>query len=101
MEKRSGSTFVLSDCLQSGVIAMLTIGVQRNVTVGYMLEALTFIQNQAGAIPAKVAIENERSDEIGMLDVVGRVRLLSRTYESKARKQASKKPTSTLVESPQ
>ena len=46
MEKRSGSTFVLSDCLQSGVIAMLTIGVHRKVTVNFMVEALNFIQNQ-------------------------------------------------------
>jgi hypothetical protein len=45
MEKRSGSTFVLSDCLQSGVIAMLTIGVHRKVTVNFMVEALNFIQN--------------------------------------------------------
>ena len=43
MEKRSGSTFVLSDCLQSGVIAMLTIGVHRKVTVNFMVEALNFI----------------------------------------------------------
>lgn len=43
MEKRSGSTFVLSDCLQSGVIAMLTIGVHRRVTVNFMVEALNFI----------------------------------------------------------
>lgn len=46
MEKRSGSTFVLSDCLQSGVIAMLTIGIQRKVTVNFMVDALNFIQNQ-------------------------------------------------------
>lgn len=43
MEKRQGSTFVLSDCLQSGVIAMLTIGVHRKVTVNFMIEALNFI----------------------------------------------------------
>lgn len=50
MEKRSGSTFVLSDCLQSGVLAMLTIGVHRRVAVNYMLEALNFIQNQVSDI---------------------------------------------------
>ena len=93
MEKRSGSTFVLSDCLQSGVIAMLTIGVQRGVTVAYMLEALNFIQNQAGTVPPKVAIENQRCDEINMLDVGNRVRLLARTYEGKGRKPLTKKTT--------
>ncbi len=45
MEKRSGSTFVLYDCLQSGVIAMLTIGVHRKVAVNHMVDALNFIQN--------------------------------------------------------
>jgi len=34
---------VLSDCLQSGVIAMLTIGVHRKVSVNFMVEALNFI----------------------------------------------------------
>jgi hypothetical protein len=43
MEKRCGSTFVLSDCLQSGVISMLTIGVHRKVAVNYMVDALHFI----------------------------------------------------------
>eukprot|EP00349_Pseudokeronopsis_sp_Brazil_P011840 CAMPEP_0202979084 /NCGR_PEP_ID=MMETSP1396-20130829/85330_1 /ASSEMBLY_ACC=CAM_ASM_000872 /TAXON_ID= /ORGANISM="Pseudokeronopsis sp., Strain Brazil" /LENGTH=179 /DNA_ID=CAMNT_0049718347 /DNA_START=2492 /DNA_END=3031 /DNA_ORIENTATION=+ len=43
MEKRAGSTFVLYDCLQSGVIAMLTIGVHRKVAVNFMVDALNFI----------------------------------------------------------
>jgi hypothetical protein len=43
MEKRIGSTFVLYDCLQSGVIAMITIGEHRKVTVGHMNDALNFI----------------------------------------------------------
>ena len=86
MEKRSGSTFVLSDCLQSGVIAMLTIGVHRRVTVNYMVEALNFIQNQAGVIPPRVAIENERTDEIAMADVIHRVRLIHKAFESKGKK---------------
>lgn len=54
MESRSGSTFCLYDCLASGVIGMLTIGVHRRATVKFMMDALNFIQNQAGAMPKKV-----------------------------------------------
>ena len=54
MESRSGSTFCLYDCLASGVIGMLTIGVHRRATTKFMMDALNFIQNQAGAMPKKV-----------------------------------------------
>ena len=43
MESRSGSTFCLYDCLASGVIGMLTIGVHRRATVKFMMDALNFI----------------------------------------------------------
>lgn len=43
MESRSGSTFCLYDCLQSGVIGMLTIGVHRRASVGFMMDAITFL----------------------------------------------------------
>lgn len=46
MESRSGSTFCLYDCLASGVIGMLTIGVHRKQTTKFMSDALNFIQNQ-------------------------------------------------------
>ena len=49
---------------------MLTIGVHRKVTVNYMMEALNFIQNQAGVVPQRVTIEGERSDEISMAEVI-------------------------------
>ena len=45
MESRSGSTFCLYDCLASGVIGMLTIGVHRRAVSKFMIEALNFIQN--------------------------------------------------------
>jgi hypothetical protein len=57
MEKRSGSTFCLYDSLQSSVIGMLTIGVHRKVCVNYMMDALTFIQGQAGVVPQKVMLD--------------------------------------------
>ena len=49
MESRSGSTFCLYDCLASGVIGMLTIGVHRKQTTKFMMDALNFVQNQVSA----------------------------------------------------
>ena len=57
MESRSGSTFCLYDCLASGVIGMLTIGVHRKATVKFMMDALNFMQNQAGTMPKKVYVQ--------------------------------------------
>ena len=45
MESRTGSTFCLYDSLASGVIGMLTIGVQRKAAVKFMNDALNFVQN--------------------------------------------------------
>jgi len=86
MEKKAGSTFVLYDCLQSGVIAMLTIGVHRKVGVNFMVDALNFIQNQAGVIPAKAQLDDVRLDEIAISDVIQRVRLIHRAFEKKNKK---------------
>ncbi len=62
METRSGSTFCLYDCLQSGVIGMLTIGVNRRASIKFMQDALNFIQNQAGAVPKKIFASQNAKD---------------------------------------
>ncbi len=67
---------------------MLTIGVHRKVTVNFMVEALNFIQNQSGVVPPRVAIENERTDEIAMGDVINRVKLIHRAFENKGKRNA-------------
>ena len=77
---------MLSDCLQSGVIAMLTIGVHRKVTVNFMVEALNFIQNQAGVVPPRVILEGERTDEIAMAEVIQRVKLIQKAFENRGKK---------------
>lgn len=58
MEKRQGSTFNMYDSLQSAVIGLMCIGVHRKVAVNYMIDALNFIQNQAGVVPQKVLLDN-------------------------------------------
>ena len=61
MESRSGSTFCLFDCLASGVIGMLTIGVNQRAAVKFMTDALNFVSNQAGAIPKKTYDYGEKA----------------------------------------
>jgi hypothetical protein len=55
---------------------MLTIGVNRKWAVGYMTNALGFIQNQAGALPGKQHLEDERKDYIPIIDVVQRIKVI-------------------------
>jgi hypothetical protein len=60
MEKRQGSTFTMYDSLQSAVIGLLCIGVHRKIAVNYMIDALNFVQNQAGLIPQKVVLDKKQ-----------------------------------------
>ena len=85
MEKRSGSTFCLFDSLQSGVIGMLTIGLHRKITVNYMIDALNFIQNQAGVIPQKVLLD-KIEDSLSISDVIQRVKAIHRVFEKVSKK---------------
>lgn len=87
MEKRTGSTFSLYDCLQGGVIGLITVGEHRKVTVNYMIEALNFIQNQAGVIPTRALTDDTyRKDEINVTDVFARVKLIFKAFERKNKK---------------
>jgi len=76
-----GSTFCLYDCLQAATLGMLTIGVHRKAAVQYMTDALNFIQNQAGTVPAKVFGEFAGKDSIAVGDVFQRVKIISRAFE--------------------
>ena len=92
MESRSGSTFCLYDCLASGVIGMLTIGVHRKATTKFMMEALNFIQNQAGLMPKKVyanhgGTEVSDCDQLAVYDVVQRVKMINRAFEKQQKEK--------------
>ena len=81
LERRSGATFMLQDCLQSGVIAMMTIAEDRKETLQMMVDAFRFLENQAGSVSrSKVgggmtAMDEARTDEIEISDVMSTVRL--------------------------
>lgn len=59
IEKRFGTSFTMYDSLQSAIIGLLTIGVHRKQSIGFMVDALNFLQNQAGAAPASVLLDHE------------------------------------------
>jgi len=48
LESRKGTAFMLQDCLQSGVIAMMTISEERKESLAMMVEAFKFLEQQAG-----------------------------------------------------
>lgn len=49
LESRKGTAFMLQDCLQSGVIAMMTISEERKESLAMMVEAFKFLEQQAGS----------------------------------------------------
>lgn len=78
LERRQGATFMLQDCLQSGVIAMMTIAEDRKESLQMMIDAFRFLESQAGALSKLRAggVDEARTDELDLTDVVSAVRLL-------------------------
>jgi hypothetical protein len=81
---------MLQDCLQSGVIAMMTIAEDRKETLAMMTEAFKFIEQQAGnagqlAEPGNM-LDESRSDEIKIADVISSIRLLHKYQVKKDEK---------------
>jgi hypothetical protein len=94
LERRSGATFMLQDCLQSGVIAMMTIAEDRKETLQMMVDAFKFLENQAGPVGKNkiggggmTAMDEARTDEIEIGDVMSTVRLVYKTMLKKEEKQ--------------
>lgn len=90
LEQRTGSTFMLQDCLQSGLLAMMTIDQDRVECLRRMCDAFKFVEELAGSA---ALIRNEslgagpdeaRTDEIECNDVISAVRLIFKTYQKRA-----------------
>lgn len=86
LEKRSGITFILSDCLQSGVLSILSVGNDRSEVVNRMVDALNFIQSQAGPLPIKNMSDDTRSDDIDVTDVFSKIRLIQKAINKEITK---------------
>ena len=91
LEKRRGTTFILSDWLQSGLLSILTVGDNRNELVDKMVESLNFIQAQAGPLPLKNMGDDTRSDDIDVTDVFSKIRLIQKAMNKEAKKLKSSK----------
>lgn len=94
LERRQGTTFMLQDCLQSGVIAMMSIGEDRKETLQMMVDAFKFLESQAGNAglmsKQKNTMDESRTDEIDVADVISAVRLLHKAYIKKETKTRAK-----------
>lgn len=79
LESRKGTAFMLSDCLQSGVISLMTIAEDRKDSLHNMVEAIKFIEQQAGQVGSLPQVGNQldesRTDEIKVQEVMSSIRL--------------------------
>jgi hypothetical protein len=93
LEQRIGSTFMLQDCLQSGLLAMMTISVDRVNSIKLMCDGFKFIEELAGnASLMRIdkpgsGPDEARTDEIDCSDVISAVRLIYKTYSKRAEKE--------------
>lgn len=90
LESRKGTAFMLQDCLQSGVIAMMTIAEERKESLSMMNDAFRFLEQQAGNVGALPEpgnmMDESRSDEIKIMDVISSIRLLHKIQVKKDEK---------------
>lgn len=93
LEQRIGSTFMLQDCLQSGLLAMMTISVDRVNSLKLMCDGFKFIEELSGnASLMRIdkpgsGPDEARTDEIDCSDVISAVRLIYKTYSKRAEKE--------------
>jgi hypothetical protein len=87
LESKAGTTFILLDSLQTGVMGVITMGRYRRNVVKYMNDALNFIMSQAGQTEYRPPDANgeNRPDTMYLTDVASRVRLIHRVFEKKHR----------------
>jgi len=80
--------------LQSGVIAMMTIAEDRKETLQMMVDAFKFLENQAGSTgkgkTSSCGMDESRTDEVDVGDVMSAVRLLYKTLLKKEEKDKIK-----------
>ena len=77
---------MLPDCLQSSLLALMTIAEERTETLKKMCDAFKFIEDLAGNTSVMATdkigkdLDDGRSDEIDAADVIGSIRLIYKTY---------------------
>jgi hypothetical protein len=86
LERRMGTTFMLADCLQSGLLSLMAIAEERTDALRMVNEAGKFIEELAGnaSVMQKdkigTGMDESRTDDIDAADVISSVRLIYKTY---------------------
>ena len=86
LERRTGTTFMLADCLQSGLLSLMAIAEERTDALRMVNEAGKFIEELAGnaSVMQKdkigTGMDESRTDDIDAADVISSVRLIYKTY---------------------
>lgn len=78
LERKIGSSFMLLDSLQSGVVGLLAVAENETETLRFMCEALKFLMQHSGNLNIKYFNNQEisRSDNLHILDIVSRMKLM-------------------------
>jgi len=86
---KCGSTFMLQDCLQSGLIGLMTIAQHRHECLKEMSDALRFIETIcSGSIKSTLTMPHDmKTDNLEFKDVVSAVRMVQKTQVKKIEKQ--------------
>ena len=93
LERRVGTTFMLQDCLQSGLLSIMTISEDRVEALKLMCDTFKFVEELAGSAAyiqqqkLGQGLEDSRSDEIDAADVIGSVRLVYKTFQKKQERE--------------
>lgn len=78
LERKIGSSFLLLDSLQSGVVGLLAVAENETESLRFMCEALKFLMQHSGNLNLKYFNNQEisRSDNLHILDIVSRIKLM-------------------------
>lgn len=87
LEEKVGSTFLLPDSMQSGVIGLMSMGKSLLQAAELINTAIDFVSEQAGPLPVRLQlIDDARMDEYPFQEVMSVVKLLLKN-QLKAKKQ--------------
>ena len=78
LERKIGSSFVLLDSLQTGVVGLLAVAENETEGLRFMSEALKFLMQHSGNLNIKYFNNQEisRSDNLHILDIISRIKLM-------------------------
>ncbi|KRX03040.1 hypothetical protein PPERSA_08115 [Pseudocohnilembus persalinus] len=99
LERKIGSTFVLVDTMQSGILGLMSIAKNEMMALKYINDAFRFMQKNLGAATDKFIKKemfDSRTDKIFLSDVQSKMKLLYKQHDKnhKIKQLQNKKPNS-------